>query len=285
MAVTQSLPPPEVARLEALAACGRRLVLEAVRGAGAGHVGGPLSCMEILVTLYFHTLRVDPAQPRWRERDRFILSKGHSAVALYTVLALRGYFPVEELATFDHLGSRLQGHPDMTRLDALDMSTGSLGQGLSAGLGMAVGLRRQGLQSRVYVLLGDGECQEGQIWEAAHAAASLDVSGLVAVVDQNGLPQFAWPGSRPGQTRRPDLAGRFGSFGFETRIVDGHDVAALAEALRPSSRPVAVLANTTKGHGVSFMESDYRWHARVPTEDEFARAVAELGTTGGERHA
>ena len=275
-----ALPEARAAELRALCARGRRLVLEAVHGAGAGHVGGPLSAMEILVTLYFHVLCVDPARPRAPERDRFILSKGHSSIALYTVLAMRGFLPEAELATFDHLGSRLQGHPDMTALEGLDMSTGSLGQGLSAGLGMAIGLRRRGLASRVYVLLGDGECQEGQVWEAAHAASSLGTPGLVAIVDQNALPQFAWPGSGAGEARRVDLAARFQAFGWETRSVDGHDVAALSQALIASDRPLAVVARTVKGRGVSFMEDDFRWHARVPTKDELALAAGELARGG-----
>jgi transketolase len=274
-------PSPQREReLRALCARGRSLVLASVHGAGAGHVGGPLSAMEILVTLYFHVLQVDPARPRWPERDRFILSKGHSSIGLYAVLAMRGFLPESELATFDHLGSRLQGHPDMTALDGLDMSTGSLGQGLSAGLGMALGLRRQGLQSPVYVLLGDGECQEGQVWEAAHAASALGASGLVAVVDQNALPQFAWPGAGAGDPRRIDLAARFAAFGWETRSVDGHDVAALSRALTAGDRPLAVVARTVKGRGVSFMEDDFRWHARVPTPEELQLAAAELAREG-----
>lgn len=266
--------------LRALCARGRRLVLESVQGAGAGHVGGPFSAMEILVTLYFHVLSVDPRRPRAPERDRFVLSKGHSSIGLYTVLALRGFLPESELATFDHLGSRLQGHPDMTALEGLDMSTGSLGQGLSAGLGMALGLRRRGLASRVYVLLGDGECQEGQVWEAAHAASAVGASGLVAIVDQNGLPQFAWPGGGVGETRRVDLAARFRAFGWETRSVDGHDIAALNRALVAADHPVAVIARTVKGQGVSFMEGDFRWHSRVPTADEMALAGRELEGEG-----
>jgi len=271
-----ALSPGRVRELQALCARGRSLALGSVHAAGAGHVGGPFSAMEILVTLYFEVLRVDPERPRAPERDRFILSKGHASVGLYSVLALRGYLPEAELATFDHLGTRLQGHPDMTALPGLDMSTGSLGQGLSAGLGMAIGLRRQGRDSRVYVLLGDGECQEGQVWEAAHAASALGVSGLVAVVDQNGLPQFAWPGGDPGGAARPDLGARFAAFGWEVRRVDGHDIAALRTALEPASHPVAVVAQTTKGRGVAFMEGAFRWHARVPTDEELAAARREL---------
>ena len=190
-------PVTEPAVLGALAARGRRHVIEAVAHAGAGHIGGPLSAMDILVALYFSVLRGDPARPDWPERDRFILSKGHSAMGLYAVLAMRGYFPEAWLQTFDALGSPLQGHPDMTRCPGVEMSTGSLGQGLSAGLGMALGADRLGLPGRVFVLLGDGECQEGQIWECAHAAARYRARRLRAIVDWNGLPQFAWPGSTP----------------------------------------------------------------------------------------
>lgn len=266
--------------LRALCAKGRRLVLESVHGAGAGHVGGPLSAMEILVTLYFHVLSVDPTRPLWTARDRFVLSKGHASIALYAVLAMRGFLPESELGTFDHLGSRLHGHPDMTALPGVDMSAGSLGQGLSAGLGMALGLHRLGMASRVYVLLGDGECQEGQVWEAAHTASALGVSGLVAVVDHNALPQYAWPGGVPGEPRRVDLRARFEAFGWEVRTVDGHDVTALSRSLASASHPVAVIARTVKGRGVSFMEEDFRWHARVPTAKELALAAAELEGEG-----
>lgn len=272
-----TLTAEEARALHALAQKARAHVFRAVRAAGAGHIGGPLSAMEILVTLYFHVMRVDPEAPRAPDRDRFVLSKGHSAIGLYAVLALRGFFPVEELLTFDHFGSRLAGHPDMTALEALDMSTGSLGQGLSVGLGMALGLRRQGRDGRVFVLLGDGECQEGQIWEAAHTASALGIQGLVAIVDQNGLPQFGWPGQDAGREVRVDLAGRFRAFGWTTREIDGHDPIALSQALsEPCSGPVAVIARTTKGRGVSFAEGVSGWHARIPTDRELAQALGEL---------
>lgn len=264
--------------LHALAARGRALVLQAVHTAGAGHVGGPLSAMDILVTLFFHVMRVDPRRPLDPDRDRFILSKGHAAIGLYVVLALRGFVPLEELATFDHLGSRLAGHPDMTALGALDMSAGSLGQGLSVGLGMAMGLRRQGRPGRVFVLLGDGECQEGQVWEAAHVASALAIRGLVAIVDQNGLPQFGWPGQEAGAETRPDLAGRFRAFGWRVREVDGHDPVALTSALcLEGDGPLAVIARTVKGKGVSFAEARAAWHSRIPTDEELSQALAELG--------
>ena len=171
----------------------RRLIVESIFAAQAGHLGGPLSATDILVALYFDVMRIDPARVDWPERDRFILSKGHSSIALYTVLAQRGYFPIEELSTFDAIDSRLQGHPDMRALPGLEMSTGSLGQGLSPGLGMALGAKRRGLDFRTYVMLGDGELQEGQIWEAAFVASRYGLDNLVAIVDHNRLPQYSWP--------------------------------------------------------------------------------------------
>src|SRR5437763_1928052 len=184
-------PPVDEARLNelrALATENRRLIVKAIHEAQAGHLGGPLSATDMLVALYFDVLRIDPQRPDWPARDRFILSKGHSSIALYAVLALRGYFPVEELFTFDKINSRLQGHPDMTVLPGLEMSTGSLGQGLSPRVGMAIGARRRGLDFRTYVMLGDGELQEGQVWEAAVVAACYELDNLVAIVDRSRLP-------------------------------------------------------------------------------------------------
>jgi len=273
---------PEV--LAALAARGRRHVVQAVAHAGAGHIGGPLSAMDILVALYFGVLRIDPARTAWPERDRFILSKGHSALGLYAVLAMRGFFPEAWLDSFDALGSPLQGHPDMLRCPGVEMSTGSLGQGLSAGLGMALGAQRLGLrETRVFVLLGDGECQEGQIWECAHAAARYRARQLRAIVDWNGLPQYAWPAAAPLGLERVELAARFAAFGWEVAEVDGHDPAALLEALArepTGDAPLVHIARTQKGRGVSFMEDQAAWHARVPTPDELARAIRELDAAG-----
>ena len=171
----------------------RKLIVKAIHHAGAGHLGGPMSAADLLVALYFDQMTIDSARPDWAERDRFILSKGHSSIALYTVLAMRGYFPVEELQTFDAAHSRLQGHPDMHALPGLEMSTGSLGQGLSPGAGMALGARLRGLPFSTWVMLGDGEIQEGQIWEAAFMAARYRLDNLTAILDYNGLPQFGWP--------------------------------------------------------------------------------------------
>ena len=270
------------AGLEALARRTRRLILQSVHTAGAGHIGGPLSVTDILVSLYFNELRIDPARPDDPDRDRFILSKGHSSIALYTVLALRGFFAEEELATFDQIDSRLQGHPDVTRLPGLDMSTGSLGQGLSPGIGMALGARMRGSDFHTWVVLGDGEIQEGQIWEAAFVASRYRLANLTAILDSNGLPQFGWP-TASGYTRdQPidDPAGKFRAFGWNVVECDGHDMRSLLDAYAAAKSytdgPTCIVAHTIKGKGVSFMEGDYKWHAQVPTSDDLERAMREL---------
>ncbi|HEX5498051.1 MAG TPA: transketolase, partial [Thermomicrobiales bacterium] len=226
--------------------------------------------------------RIDPANPRWPDRDRLILSKGHSSIALYTVLALRGFFPVDELQTFDALNSRLQGHPDMNVLPGLDMSTGSLGQGLSPGVGMALGARLRDQDFHTWVILGDGELQEGQIWEAAFTGARYGLANLTAIVDYNGLPQFGWP-DRSGLTRAvpiDDPAAKFRAFGWHAIECDGHDHAAIRQAfdaaLAHAGQPTCIVAHTAKGKGISFTEGDYLWHAKVPTPADLETADAEL---------
>jgi transketolase len=270
-------------RLATLSARTRALIIETIHHAGAGHIGGPLSAADLLVHLYFRTLRIDPERPDWSERDRFILSKGHSSIALYTVLALRGYFPVEELRTFDQVDSRLQGHPDMTRLPGLDMSTGSLGQGLSPGVGMAMAAHLRGQSFRTWVMLGDGEIQEGQIWEACFTAARYELDNLTAILDANGLPQFGWP-ARGGFTReRPydEPRAKFEAFGWNVIECDGHDHVDIERAFNAASahrgQPTCIIARTIKGKGVSFMEGDFAWHATVPNADQLAAALRELG--------
>jgi transketolase len=260
----------------------RKLIVRAIHHAGAGHLGGPLSAADLLVALYFDQMRIDPDRPDWLERDRFILSKGHSSIALYTVLALRGYFPVEELMTFDATHSRLQGHPDMHALPGLEMSTGSLGQGLSPGAGMALGAKVRGLPFRTWVMLGDGEIQEGQIWEAAFMAARYRLDNLTAILDYNGLPQFGWP-NPDGFTRADPIAdpgGKFRAFGWHVIECDGHDQASIREALDAAraftGQPVCVVAHTVKGKGVSYMEGDFNWHAKVPSDEQLADALAQL---------
>jgi transketolase len=283
-------PARSHADLEALARRGRLLVIESVAHAGAGHIGGPLSAMDLLVALYFRVLRIDPQRPDWPERDRFILSKGHSAIGLYAAMALRGYFPVDELATFDGAGSRLQGHPDVTRLPGLDTSTGSLGQGLSIGVGMAIGARRLGIDNHTWVMLGDGEMQEGQVWEAIPVAVKYGLGNLTAIVDRNGMQQYGWP-LRSGEQHRGDRRDPFGDtalravlegFGWRVLEIDGHNFGQIlaacedARAAGTGEVPTAILARTIKGRGVSFTEGVGEWHSRVATLDEAARARLEL---------
>ena len=275
----------EAARLAEVARRIRVEVIRTVNHARAGHLGGPLSAADILAVLFFHVLRIRPDEPRWPDRDRFVLSKGHSSVGLYAAMALRGYFPVEELLTFDAAHSRLQGHPDMTRLPGLDMSTGSLGMGISAAMGMALGARLTGHDIRAYVMLGDGECQEGEVWEAAMAAARYGLDSLVAIIDHNKLQQYGWPGDGPDGRMPPEVPGelvaKWSAFGWRVLEADGHDVAdilrVLAVAAHGDGRPVAVIAHTVKGKGVSYMEGHYYWHTRAIKPDEYATALADLG--------
>ena len=275
----------EIARLEEVARQIRLAIVRTVNHSRAGHLGGPLSAADILAALYFHVMRIRPDEPAWPDRDRFILSKGHSSVGLYAALALRGYFPVEELATFDAAHSRLQGHPDMTRLPGLDMSSGSLGMGISAGVGMALGARLTGRDVRTYVMLGDGECQEGEVWEAAMSAARYGLDSLIAIVDHNKLQQYGWPGDGPDGRTPPqapgELVAKWSAFGWRVLELDGHDMAkilqALEEAAHGDGRPTVLIAHTIKGKGVSFMEGHYFWHTRAIKPDEFAIAMADLG--------
>jgi transketolase len=270
---------------------GRWLVLSTVAAAGAGHVGGPLSAMDLLIALYFRVMNIRPDEPAWDGRDRFILSKGHSAIGQYTVMALRGFFPVEELKTFDQGNSRLQGHPDCTELPGLDTSTGSLGQGLSAGVGMALGAKLRHLNNHTFVVLGDGELQEGMVWEAIHVAPRYGLGNLTAILDWNGLQQVGWK-SRIGEERRGDhrdpwagisLSSVFKELGWRTVEIDGHDfsqiVPVLEEAKKAPSpdRPTMVLARTVKGKGLSFAEGKAAWHSKFANERELAAARVELG--------
>jgi transketolase len=278
-----------IEELRALARRGRWLAVKTVADSKAGHVGGPLSAMDLLTVLYFHTLRIRPHEPDWPDRDRFILSKGHSAIGLYVVLALRGFFEVDELASFDKSDSRLQGHPDMMLLPGLDASTGSLGQGLSLGLGMALGAKLSDRPPHVWVMLGDGELQEGMVWEAVHVAARYRLDNLTAIVDLNGLQQYGWTSAGPsdrGDRGDPwtgvDLAQVFRAFGWRVIELDGHDmqqiIAAyeLASAAGPEQRPTVLLAHTVKGRGLSFAEGNHAWHTGIANEDQLARARTEL---------
>ena len=277
----------ELEELEKKAKLVRYLILRTVAHSGAGHIGGPLSAVELLVALYFKVLRIDPQNPSWEDRDRFILSKGHAAVGMYAVMALRGFFPVEELLTFDKGGSRLQGHPDMTRLPGLDMSSGSLGQGLSPGVGYALAAKLANKDYHTYVLLGDGELQEGMVWEAVHTARRYDLGNLTAIVDYNGLQQYGWRGRGRGDRKDPWEGmppGRlFAAFDWRVIEIDGHDFEEIVAALelarkgQKDARPTAVIAHTLKGKGLSFTEGKHVWHSKVPSEEEVEKALVELG--------
>ncbi len=269
-----SLPLDEMA---AMAKKLRRHVITMIGKAGSGHPGGSLSAAEIVTALYFKVLRHDPANPRWAERDRFILSKGHAAPILYAALAERGYFPGEELATLRTLGSCLQGHCDMTATRGVEMSSGSLGQGLSFGIGMALAGRLDARDYRVYVLLGDGECDEGQVWEAAMASAHFKLDNLVAIIDHNELQIDGW--NRDVMNLEP-LPEKWQAFGWHTIEGNGHDlsqlIAAFDEAKRVKGKPTAIIAHTIKGRGVSFMENNVDFHGKAPTPAEIEKALEEL---------
>ncbi|MDR7498081.1 MAG: transketolase [Armatimonadota bacterium] len=268
---------PDVPALEARAREFRKTILRMITQAGSGHPGGSLSAIDILTALYFHHLRVDPARPQWPDRDRFVLSKGHGCPAWYVVLAARGYFDPSHLWTLRRIGSPLQGHPDMTRTPGVDMSTGSLGMGFSAAIGMALAGKRDGRPYRVYAMLGDGECQEGAVWEAAMFAAHQGLDNLTAIVDRNGLQQT---GRTEERVRLDPLAEKWRAFGWEAQEIDGHDMAAIVGALgrarAGTGRPEVIVAHTVKGKGVSFVEGVVGFHGKALTEDELARALAEL---------
>ena len=276
--------------LEVLARKGRWLAISTVAGSGAGHVGGPFSAMDIMVALYFRVMKIRPEEPKWPERDRFILSKGHSSIGQYVVMALRGFLPIEELKTFDKGGSRLQGHPDVTRLPGLETSTGSLGQGLSVGLGMALGARMRGQKFQTFVMIGDGELQEGMIWEALHVAPRYKLGNLTAILDWNGLQQFGWVlainEQHRGDRRDPwsgiDLRGIFEKLGWRCLEIDGHDFSQIVPALESakasgdSDQPTMIIAHTIKGKGVHFTEGKHEWHSKVATKEELQIVAAEL---------
>ncbi|MCF6097217.1 transketolase [Thermovorax subterraneus] len=255
----------------------RRSIIEMTAEAGSGHPGGSLSCADILVALYFHEMKVDPQNPDWPDRDRFVLSKGHAAPALYAVLAERGYFPKEELKTLRKINSILQGHPDMKKTPGVDMTTGSLGQGLSAANGMALAGKLDGKSYRVYVLLGDGELEEGQVWEAAMAAAHYKLDNLTAFVDHNGL-QIDGPIA---QVMSPEIIQeKFRAFGWHVIDVDGHDfediLRAIEEAKSIKEKPTVIVAKTVKGKGVPFMENQVDWHGKAPSKEQAEEALKAL---------
>ena len=263
----------------AITACKVRMgVIEGTHCAKSGHPGGSLSVTDILTYLYFQEMKTDPQNPAWQERDRLVLSKGHTAPALYAVLAQKGFFPVEELKTLRKIGSRLQGHPDMKKIPGVDMSSGSLGQGISAACGMAKDAKLTGGEWRVYTVLGDGEIQEGQVWEAAMFASHYQLDNLCVLVDNNGLQI---DGNIKDVMSPYPIDEKFKAFGFHVINIDGHDFdqieAALNEARSVKGQPTAIIAKTVKGKGVSCVENQASWHGSAPNDEQYQQAMEELG--------
>ena len=250
-------------------------ILHTIKGAGMGHIGGDFSVTDILATLFGSVLNVDPKDPNKSDRDRIILSKGHAAVALYSTLALRGFFPVEDLKTFAQPLSKLNGHPNRNKVPGVESNTGPLGHGFQIAVGTAIGAQLAKNGSRSFVIMGDGELQEGSNWEAAMFAGHRKLTNLIAVIDRNGFQQ----GSPTSKTNELDpLDKKFESFGWEVRVVDGHDYVALHKALTdPQTKPRAVIARTTKGKGVDFMEGKAEWHHKVPSAEQYEAALLQLG--------
>ncbi len=271
----------ELARLENVACRIRCHVVRTICQAGVGHPGGSLSEADILTALYFHTMRLDPGNPTWPQRDRFVLSKGHGAAGLYATLVERGFFPAAWLETFGRIDSRLQVHPDMHMVPGIEISTGALGQGLSVALGIALGARLDGDTYRIYCLIGDGESQEGQIWEAAEVAAHYKVDNLTLILDYNRV-QLMGPLSEV--LEMSPMAQKWRSFNWYVLEADGHDIQALVDALEAAKQrkgqPTIIIAHTIKGKGVSFMEGESAWHGRPPNTDELAQALKELRGAG-----
>ena len=274
----------EMLQLKMTATRVRMGIIEATHGGKSGHPGGSLSAADVLTYLYFKEMQIDPQNPQDPDRDRFVLSKGHAAPGLYSVLAERGFFPVADLPTLRRSGSYLQGHPNMNTVPGVDMSTGSLGQGVSAAAGMALAAKMKNPDVNVYTLLGDGEIEEGQVWEAAMFAGNHALDNLVAVVDHNGLQI---DGTIDEVNSAMPLANKFRAFKWHViELADGNDMAqiaaAFAEARKVSDSPVAIIAETVKGKGVSFMENQVGWHGKAPNDEQFEQAMAELTAAGEE---
>ncbi len=263
--------------LKLIAAKARKLCVEAVYTASSGHPGGSLSSTDIMTALYFSKMRVDPANPHWEDRDRFVLSKGHCSPALYGVLALKGFFPIEDVKTFRSIDGHMSGHAEMRKIKGIDMSTGSLGQGISAAVGMAMAGKLDKKDYRVYAIMGDGEIEEGQVWEAAMAANKYKLDNLCAFVDVNGL-QIDGPTCEVMPTEPIDE--KFAAFGWNVIKIDGHNfdeiLSALDNAEACKGKPTVILAKTVKGKGVSFMENSVSWHGKAPNAAEYEIAVNEL---------
>ena len=272
----------EILELQKIANEVRKGIVTSVHSAKAGHPGGSLSAADILTYLYFEEMNVNPQDDKNPDRDRFVLSKGHAAPALYSVLAHKGFFPVEDLVTLRHIGSYLQGHPDMKGIPGVDMSTGSLGQGVSAAVGMAIAGKLDNKDYTVYTLLGDGEIQEGQVWEAAMLAGHRKLDNLVVIVDNNGLQI---DGNIADVNSPYPIDKKFEAFNFEViNLEDGHDFAQIAEAIKKAKavvgKPAAIIAKTVKGKVVSFMENQAGWHGVAPNDEQYATAMAELENGG-----
>lgn len=259
----------------------RKGIVTAVYNAKSGHPGGSLSAADIMTYLYFEEMNVDPQDPKKADRDRFVLSKGHIAPAWYSTLAHKGYFPVEDLKTLRHIGSYLQGHPDMKHIPGVDMSSGSLGQGISAAVGMALSAKMDDASYRVYAMLGDGETQEGQVWEAAMFAGARKLDNLVVIVDNNGLQI---DGDIAEVCSPYPLADKFRAFNFHVIEIDAHDFdqidAAFAKAKETKGMPTAIIAKSVKGKGVSFMENQASWHGSAPNDEQYEQALADLEKIG-----
>ena len=261
-----------------ITACKVRMgVIESTHGAKAGHPGGSLSAAEIFTYLYFREMKIDPSNPKWEDRDRFVLSKGHTAPGLYSVLANRGFFPVEDLPTLRHIDSYLQGHPNMNTVPGVDMSTGSLGQGVSVAVGMALGAKHTGKENRVYALLGDGEIQEGQVWEACMAAAHYKLDNLCIIVDNNGLQI---DGKISDVMSPYPIVEKLEAFGLSVQQIDAYDFDAIEEAFNKARQtkgvPSAIVIKSVKGKGVSYMENQAAWHGKAPNDAEYEQAMTEL---------
>lgn len=266
----------DVRKLEAAALEIRHDILDMIHKAKAGHPGGSLSAADIITALYFHVMNIDPENPKMENRDRFILSKGHACPALYAALAERGFFDKAALDTLRQYRSILQGHPDMNKTPGVDMSTGSLGNGLSIGVGMALSGRMKGLDYMTYVMLGDGECQEGMVWEAAMAASHHRLKNLIAIVDCNGVQINGWVND---VMRVEPLADKWRSFGWSVIEIDGHDMRQILTALhdaRAMRAPTVILARTVKGKGVTFMEDESSWHGNAPNAEQLAQAIKDI---------
>ncbi len=267
----------EIIKLQEMAKSVRRGIIEAVYRGKSGHPGGSLSIADIMTVLYFNEMNIDETNPNWEERDRLVLSKGHCSPALYSCLAQRGYFDIEELQSFRDIESKLQGHPDMNKVKGVDMTSGSLGQGLSVANGMAIAGKLDNKQYRVYAILGDGEIEEGQIWEAAMASSKYKLDNLCVIVDNNNLQI---DGTIEEVMSSYPIDEKFKKFGFEVLTIDGHNISEIIEAFNKAKmikeKPVCIVSKTTKGKGVSFMENQASWHGKAPNDEQYKQAMEEL---------